>query len=54
MTILIFYRFSTVSIADCIAVIEGGRLVDLGNHDELMARDGAYANLFRVQSEGYL
>lgn len=45
-TILISHRFSTVSIADRIAVMEGGKLVELGTHDDLMHRDGHYAELY--------
>ncbi|MEM7132766.1 MAG: ABC transporter ATP-binding protein [Chloroflexota bacterium] len=53
MAILISHRFSTVRMADRIAVIEGGRIQELGSHDELMVRDGEYARLFRIQAAGY-
>ncbi len=53
MTILISHRFSTVRMADQIAVIEDGRIAELGSHDALVARDGTYARLFALQARGY-
>lgn len=52
--IVISHRFSTVRIADRIGVLHGGRLVELGTHEELIARDGRYAHLFHLQAQGYL
>jgi len=53
ITILISHRFSTVRMADQIVVLERGRIVERGNHDELMALGGTYASLFRLQARGY-
>jgi ATP-binding cassette subfamily B protein/ATP-binding cassette subfamily C protein len=52
--IIISHRFSTVRIADRIAVLHGGRLEELGSHRELVARGGRYAHLFGLQAQGYL
>jgi ABC-type multidrug transport system fused ATPase/permease subunit len=50
---VISHRFSTVRIADRIAVIEDGVVSELGTHDELLVLDGRYASLFRLQAAGY-
>ncbi|HZX93764.1 MAG TPA: ATP-binding cassette domain-containing protein, partial [Myxococcales bacterium] len=52
--ILISHRFSTVRRADRIAVLQDGRVEELGTHDELLARNGRYAHLFRLQASGYV
>jgi ATP-binding cassette, subfamily B, bacterial len=52
--IVISHRFSTVRIADRIAVLHAGRLEELGSHRELVAYGGRYAHLFRLQAQGYL
>ena len=49
-TILVSHRFSTVRHADRICVLEGGRVVELGSHDELMAAGGRYATMFTLQA----
>jgi len=53
MVILISHRFSTVRMADRIVVIQGGRILEQGNHEALMALDGHYAHLFTLQARGY-
>jgi ATP-binding cassette subfamily B protein len=53
ITILISHRFSTVRMADQIAVLDQGRIVEHGSHAELMARGGHYAQLFSLQARGY-
>jgi ATP-binding cassette subfamily B protein/ATP-binding cassette subfamily C protein len=52
--IVISHRFSTVRIADRIAVLHAGRLEELGSHRELVAHGGRYAHLFHLQAQGYL
>lgn len=53
IALLISHRFSTVRMADRIAVLEGGRVTELGSHQELLALGGTYARLFNLQAEGY-
>ena len=53
ITILISHRFSTVRMADQIAVLDRGRIVESGSHEELMRLDGRYAHLFALQARGY-
>jgi ATP-binding cassette, subfamily B, bacterial len=53
ITILISHRFSTVRMADQIVVIDAGRIVERGSHEQLMALDGHYARLFSLQARGY-
>ncbi|HTO97563.1 MAG TPA: ABC transporter ATP-binding protein [Myxococcales bacterium] len=52
--ILISHRFSTVRRADRIAVLQEGRVEELGTHEELLARGGRYAHLFKLQASGYV
>jgi ATP-binding cassette, subfamily B, bacterial len=52
-TILISHRFSTVRHADRICVLEHGRVVELGSHDELMARSGRYRTMFDLQAQRF-
>ena len=51
--VLISHRFSTVRMADRILVVENGRVQEIGSHEELLARDGRYAELFALQAAGY-
>jgi len=53
ITILISHRFSTVRMADQIAVLNRGRIVECGSHEELMRLEGRYAHLFTLQARGY-
>ena len=52
-TVLISHRFSTVRHADRICVLEHGRVVELGSHDELMARGGRYRTMFELQARRF-
>jgi ABC-type multidrug transport system fused ATPase/permease subunit len=52
-TILISHRFSTVRHADRICVLEHGRVVELGTHDELIARGGRYRTMFDLQAQRF-
>jgi ATP-binding cassette subfamily B protein len=52
-TILISHRFSTVRHADRIVVIDGGRVIESGTHDGLLAENRAYATLFRTQADRF-
>ena len=53
IAVLISHRFSTVRRADLIVVMERGRIVERGSHDELVALQGRYAKLFEFQARGY-
>ena len=53
MAVVISHRFSTVRMADRIIVLSGGRVVEEGSHDSLLAEPGLYAELFEMQAAGY-
>ena len=53
ITILVSHRFSTVRMADLIVVIDAARVVEVGTHDDLMARGGQYAELYGIQAAAY-
>jgi ATP-binding cassette subfamily B protein len=53
ITILVSHRFSTVRMADLIVVLDGARVAESGTHDDLMARGGRYAELYRIQASAY-
>ena len=51
--VLISHRFSTVRMADRILVLDKGELKEIGSHEELLAKEGRYAELFHLQARGY-
>jgi ATP-binding cassette subfamily B protein len=53
ITVLVSHRFSTVRMADLIVVLDAARLVEVGTHDELMAKGGQYAELYGIQAAAY-
>jgi ATP-binding cassette, subfamily B, bacterial len=53
MALLISHRFSTVRMADRIVVLEGGKLVEEGTHQQLIALEGRYASMFEMQAASY-
>ena len=53
ITVLVSHRFSTVRMADLIVVLDGSRVVEVGSHEELVARNGTYADLYTIQASAY-
>ena len=51
--VIISHRFSTVRMADRIIVLKDGALLEQGSHDDLLSKNGLYAELFNLQAEGY-
>lgn len=53
ITLLVSHRFSTIWMADLILVVSGGRVIERGTHDELIAAGGTYAELYDIQRRAY-
>ncbi len=53
ITVLVSHRFSTVRMADLIVVLDGARVVEVGDHDQLRAAGGPYAELYAIQASAY-
>jgi ATP-binding cassette subfamily B protein len=53
ITLLVSHRFSTVRMADLIVVLDGAKLVEVGTHEELMAKRGQYSELYSIQAAAY-
>jgi ATP-binding cassette subfamily B protein len=53
ITVLVSHRFSTVRMADLIVVLDGAHVVEVGRHEDLLARGGTYAELFEIQAGAY-
>jgi ATP-binding cassette subfamily B protein len=53
ITVLVSHRFSTVRMADLIVVLDGSRLVEVGTHEDLLAKGGQYAELYNIQAAAY-
>jgi ATP-binding cassette subfamily B protein len=53
VVVYVSHRYSTVRLADCILVLDGGRVAELGSHDELLGADGRYADAYRRQAAAY-
>ena len=53
ITLLVSHRFSTVRMADLIVVMDGARVVEAGSHEDLMAAEGQYADLYGIQAAAY-
>jgi ATP-binding cassette subfamily B protein len=53
ITILVSHRFSTVRMADLIVVLDGAKVVEVGSHEELIAKRGQYSELYGIQAAAY-
>ncbi len=53
ITVLVSHRFSTVRMAELIVVLDGSRVVEVGSHEDLLDRDGTYAELYGIQAAAY-
>jgi ATP-binding cassette subfamily B protein len=53
MALFISHRFSTVRMAERIIVLENGAIAEEGNHDQLIALNGRYADMFELQASSY-
>jgi ABC-type multidrug transport system fused ATPase/permease subunit len=53
VTVIVSHRFSTVTGADLILVLDRGRLTERGSHEQLMRLGGTYAELYRIQATAY-
>jgi ATP-binding cassette subfamily B protein len=53
VTVLVSHRLSTVRMADLIVFLDGGRIVESGSHEELIASGGRYAELFTMQARAF-
>jgi ATP-binding cassette, subfamily B, bacterial len=53
ITLLVSHRFSTVRMADLILVLHGGKIIEAGSHEALLALNGLYAELFELQARSY-
>jgi ATP-binding cassette subfamily B protein len=53
ITVLVSHRFSTVRMADLIVVLDGARVAQVGTHEDLMGKDGPYAELYGIQAAAY-
>jgi ATP-binding cassette, subfamily B, bacterial len=53
ITILVSHRFSTVRMADLIVVLDGSRVIEVGSHEELVAKGGQYSELYSIQAAAY-